>query len=228
MPCLSGGYYTTACIFIARVQVSLWLLRVGISVVTRADILPVEGVTEFLEEVAGGEPADMLGEIDLQGQHPSGQDLVDKVNGQKQVFGMAYAELSKWVQQKESEIGDGGCDAQTACNAVDGGAVDGWRGCGWLCSSWRRSHNNTPAPTGAWGGTTSRGCAMSGNATGAVPAAPVAPVTTVAPAGQRSFEKDMVLASRQRGTEAPEWAWVRRVNKDKWQKFQSPSPTRLK
>lgn len=179
---------------------------------------------EILKEVAGEEAAGILGEIDLQGQRPSGQDLVDKVNDQKQVFGTAYAELAKWVQQKENEIGGGGGDAQTPGNAVGGGAVDGGRGCGWLCSWWRRSHNNTPAPTGTGGGTASGGCAMPGNVTGGVPAAPVAPVSTVAPAGERSFERDMVLASRQRGTEAPEWAWVRRVNKDKWQKFQSPSP----
>lgn len=83
-------------------------------------------------------------------------------------------------------------------------------------------HPHRPAQGGE--GTASRGCAMSGNVTGGVPAAPVAPVSTVAPAGERSFEKYMVLASRQRGTEAPEWAWVRRVNNDKWRKFQSPSP----
>ncbi|CAM9778558.1 unnamed protein product, partial [Pylaiella littoralis] len=87
--------------------VSLWLLPVGISVVTRADILPVDGVMETLEEVAGEEAAGILGEIDLGGRRPSGQDLVDKVNGQEQVFGTAYAELAKWVQQKED-------DAQTA------------------------------------------------------------------------------------------------------------------
>lgn len=192
----------------------------GISVITRADILPVDGVMKTLEEVAGEEAAGILGEIDLQGQRPSGQDLVDKVNGQEQVFGTAYAELAKWVQQKEDEIGDGGDDAQTAGNAVGGGAVHGGRGCGWLCSWLRRSHNNSPTqPPDA-------GCAMSGNVTGGVPAAPVAPVSTVAPAGERSFERDMILSSRQRGTEAPEWAWVRRVNKDKWQKFQSPSPAR--
>ncbi|CAM9310751.1 unnamed protein product [Laminaria digitata] len=198
------------------IKVSLWLLRVGISAVTRADILPLDGVMKILEEVAGEEAAGILGETDLQDLlHPSGQGLVGTVNVQKEVFGTAYAELAKLVQQKENKIGDGGC----------GGAVHGGRGCGWLCSWWRRSHNNTPAPTGAGGGTASRGCAMSGNVTGGVPAAPVAPVSTVAPAGERSFEKDMVLACRQRGTEPPEWAWVRGVNKDKWQKFhQSPSP----
>ena len=56
-------------------------------------------------------------------------------------------------------------------------------------------------------------------------AASRAPMSIVAPAGRRSFENDMVLESRQRGTDAPEWAWVRRVNLEKWQMFENPNPT---
>ncbi len=191
-----------------------------------------------LREVAGDEAASVIGEIDVRGHCSlSGQDLVNEVDSKTELFGSAYKKLAEWVQGKENEISaatgeirepeisatlqGGGASAQTAGNAVGGGAVNGGRGCGWLCSWWRRSHNSTPAPTRSWGGTASGGCATSGNVTGGVPAAPVA---TVATAGVRSFERDMVLASRQRGTEAPEWAWVRRVNKDKWQKFQTPLP----
>lgn len=58
--------------------------------------------------------------------------------------------------------------------------------------------------------------ASQSNAGGA--AASAAPVSTVA---GRSFENDMVLVARQKDNEEPEWAWVRRVNQEKWKKFES-------
>ncbi len=231
----------------------------GISVVSRADVLPVEDVMEKLREVAGEQAATMIGEIDHRGHCSlSGLGLVNEVDRKAEVFGSAYKKLAEWVQGKENEIsaatsetrepkisatgqivggtsttgstvnGDGLVSAQTADNAVGGGAVEGGRGCGWLlCSWWRRSHNSTPAPAGTGVGTASGGGATSGNVTGGVLAAPLATASNQASAGERSFERDMVLASRQRGSEAREWAWVRRVNKDKWQKFLSPRPTTM-
>lgn len=54
-------------------------------------------------------------------------------------------------------------------------------------------------------------------------AASAAPVSTVDLAGKRTFENGMVLVARQKDSNEPEWAWVRRVNQEKWKSFESPA-----
>ena len=202
---------------------SLWLLRVGISAVARADVLPVDDVVGKLREVAGEETAELIDNLDLRGYRPSGQDLVDKVKDQAEVFDKAYSELTKWVDAKEDEISaatgeirevEGG--AHTAGKADRGRPGGGWCCRGTLGRSWWRFQSEKPQTTG-----TGQGGASGGEVPDATEAAPV---SAVAQAGKRSFERDMILASRQRGTEVPEWAWVRKVNVDKWKRFQSPNP----
>lgn len=57
---------------VVRIQVSLWLLRVGIFVVSRADVLPVDDMMGKLREVAGEEATGIIGEVDLKAQCPKG------------------------------------------------------------------------------------------------------------------------------------------------------------
>ena len=167
---------------------SLWLVRVGVSAVTRADILPVEDIIDMLREVAGEEAAAYIEAVDLASVEARNGGLSSRVVKQKEVFDQAYTDLASFVEEQEKsivvtarELGVGG----TATSSKDG---------------------------------------TSGNAAGGCPAASTAPISTVASAGKRSFEGDMVLESRQRGADPPQWAWVRRVNVEKWRRFESPTP----
>ena len=169
-------------------QVSLWLLRVGLSVVARADILPVDDVIGALREVAGEEATAYIEAIDLGSFEARHGGLSSKAVKQKEVFDEAYSELVTFVQEQESGIAVTSRELGAGDTATLGGGV------------------------------------ASDNPVIGLPAASTAPVSTVAPAGKRSFENDMVLESRQRGTDPPQWAWVRRVNLEKWQRFEHPNP----
>ncbi|CAN0201907.1 unnamed protein product [Scytosiphon promiscuus] len=154
------------------VQVALWLLRVGVSVVARADIVPVDAVIDELRGIVGENAAAYIEAIDLNSVQARNGGISAKAEEQKEVFGQAYADLAKFVaEQEECIVG----------NTRDLGAGEA---------------------------ATVGGGATSANAAGG--------------AGKQSFEGDMVLESRQRGNDPPEWAWVRVVNLDKWQKFESP------
>lgn len=128
----------------------------GISVVARADILPVDGMLGKLREVAGEEAAAWIEAVDLTSVDARNAGLSAEAEKQVQVFGQAYDNLVAFVTKEEENI-----------------------------------------------------------------AASSAPVSTVDQARSRSFEKDMVLVSRQRCSDEPEWAWVRRVNQEKWKNFES-------
>ena len=180
---------TAAVVHREGMQVSLWLVRVGVSVVARADILPVDDMIGKLREVAGEEAARYIEAIDLQTFQARDGGLSSRAIKQKEVFGRAYADLVTFAEEQEKNI-------VVATRELGAGET-----------------------------ATLGGGATSGKVDGGTPAASRAPMSTVAPAGGRSFESDMVLESRQRGTDAPEWAWVRRVNVAKWQKFENPSPT---
>lgn len=155
---------------------SLWLLRVGVSVVARADILPVDDVLGKLREVAGEEAAACIEAIDLKSLDARNGELSSKAGKQVEIFGQAYAEFKEFVNEKEKKIADS--TSQVGVRVMAGAGM---------------------------------------------PAGLAAPVSTVALSSVRSFEKDMVLASRQKYCDEPEWAWVRRVNEDKWKKFESPA-----
>lgn len=137
----------------------------GVSVVARADILPVDGMLGELREVAGEEAAAWIEVIDLKSVDARNAGLSAKVDKQVEVYGQAYADLVEFISKEEEKI----AVAASQCNA--GGA-----------------------------------------------AASAAPVSTVA---GRSFENDMVFVARQKDDDEPEWAWVRRVNQEKWKKFES-------
>lgn len=175
--------------FYFSLQVSLWLVRVGVSAVTRADILPVDEMIDKLREVAGEEAAAYIEAIDLKSFDARNGGLSSRAAKQKEVFDQAYAELALFVEEQERSI-----VAKARELGVDEAATAG-------------------------------GGLASGNPSGARPAASTAPMSTVGWAGKRSFEGDMVLESRQRGTEPPQWAWVRRVNLEKWKRFESPGAT---
>lgn len=157
-------------------QVSLWLLRVGVSVVARADILPVDDVLGKLREVAGEEGAAYIEAIDLNSLDARNRGLSLKAEQQVEVFGQAYRDFVAFVSEEEEKI-------VATAREVGAGGIAG----------------------------------------GGVPAASAAPIATVALARRRSYETDMVLASRQKYCDEPQWAWVRRVNVTKWKDFESPA-----
>ncbi|CAB1103818.1 unnamed protein product [Ectocarpus sp. CCAP 1310/34] len=104
------------------IQVALWTVRVGVSVVSRADILPVDDVMGKLREVAGEEAATMIGEIDVRGHCSlSGQDLVQEVDRKAEVFGSAFNKLADWAMPLVRVRKTGG-DAAGGC-AVGGVAL---------------------------------------------------------------------------------------------------------
>jgi len=69
------------------------------------------------------------------------------------------------------------------------------------------------------------GGAMPENDAGGGGAASAAHMSTVPSAGKRTFDGDMVLETRQKGANPPQWAWVRRCNLDNWKKFEGPNST---
>lgn len=145
---------------------SLWLLRIGVSVVARSDILPVDGMLAELREVAGEEAAAWIEAVDLKSDDPRNTDLCAKAGEGQEVFGQAYDYLVVFVKEEEEKI------ARAASQSGAGGT-----------------------------------------------AASAAPSSTVP---VRSFENDMVLVSRnKKDGDALEWAWVRRVNQEKWKKRES-------
>lgn len=190
--CLSTGFFRASdffdcgCCFRVGMQVSLWLLRVGVSVVARAEILPVDNLMGKLREVAGEETAAYIEAIDVKSFEARNGGLSSKVVKQKEVFDGAYTDLATFVLEQEKNI-----------------VV-------------------TSRELGAGDTATLGGGATSENAAIGVPAASTAPVSTVSPTGKRSFEREMVLKSRQRGNDPPQWAWVRGVNLEKWQRFEDP------
>ena len=137
----------------------------GVSVITRADILPVDGMLGELRELAGEEAAAWIEATDLKSVDARNAGLSAKANKQVKGFGQAYADLVEFISKEEEKI------AVAVSQSNAGGA-----------------------------------------------AASAAPVSTVA---GRSIENDMVLVARQKDEEEPEWAWVRRVNQEKWKKFES-------
>lgn len=70
-------------------QVSLWLLRVSVSVVARADLLPVDDLLEKLREVGGEEIAAQIKALDLKSTFGSEEVLGPNVERQMEVFGKA-------------------------------------------------------------------------------------------------------------------------------------------
>lgn len=145
---------------------SLWLVRVGVSIFARADILPVDGVLGTLRDLAEEEAAAFIEAIDLNRVDARSGGLSAKAQEQVEVFGQAYADLVAFVAKEEEKI-----------------------------------------------------AAMASQSGVRSTAASAAPVSTVA---GRSFEKDMVLVSRQKNSDEPlESAWVRRVNQEKWKNFES-------
>lgn len=176
----------------------------GISVVARADILPADDMITKLREVAGEEAAARIEAIDLDSFAARGRGISRRVGKQTEVFGQAYADFAKFVAEEESNIVVTIRDIDAGCASVSGKNAGG----GSTASA-------APVSTIA--------SAPSGNTAGGATTASAAPVSTVAPApGERSFEGDMVLESRQRGTNPPEWDWVRLVNLEKWKNFEPP------
>lgn len=198
---------------------SLFLLRVGISVVARADVLPVDTLMGKLREVAGEEVAGCIERVDLESLHqPPGGDHASSIGKNVEVFGTAYANLAKLVEQEEETIaverrvvqdqGAGSSSPQRSVVQGTGSSSGGsWRFM--LQSCWRHMLQSCRSCS------TVAGNASSGGGAGIS----VAPVSTVLPAGKRSFETDMVLATRQRGQSAPECAWVRIKNRHAWETF---------
>lgn len=186
-------------------QVSLWLLRVGISVVTRADVLPIDDVMGKLREVAGQEAAGCIESLDSESWKVDGGDLASSVGAKTEVFGTAYAELVRFVLQEEEKI----ASDERVIQDPAAGAMSGASSPSPVPSRWRRCMQ-------LFGGCSQ----ISGNsASGRGSGSSAAPVSTVRSAGRHSFETDMVLASRQRGQDAPECAWVRNNNVDAWKNF---------
>lgn len=161
----------------------MWLVRVGVSVIARADVLPVDSMMGKLREVAGEEAASYIEALDVNRLQEGGHSLTESVEEKVELFSEAYAELVKFVEEEEKKIiiskrnvdppGPAGADALIADSATSVGSAD---------------------------------------------------ASMAHPAGQRSFERDMTLALRQRDNGEPEWAWVRRDNQERWKKFESPNP----
>lgn len=99
---------------------SLWLLRVGVSVIARADILPVDGMLGELREVAGEEAAAWIEAIDLKSVDACNAGLSAKADKQVKVFGQAYADLVEFISKEEkiavaaSQSNAGGAAASAA------------------------------------------------------------------------------------------------------------------
>ncbi|CAM9117018.1 unnamed protein product [Ectocarpus sp. 4 AP-2014] len=187
-------------------QVSLWLLRVGMSVVTRADVLPVNDMMGKLREVAGEEAVGCIESLDLESWKINGGDLASNVGEKTGVFGTAYADLVKFVLQEEEKIAS---DTRLIQDPV-ADAMSGVSDPVPVASRWCRFMQLFC------------GCSqISGNnASGRASGTSAVPSSTVRSAGRHSFETDMVLASRQRGPHAPECAWVRNDNLNAWKSFE--------
>lgn len=99
---------------------SLCLLRVGVSVVARADILLVEGMLVELREEAGEEAAAWIEAIDLKSVDARNAGLSAKTDKQVEVFGQAYADLVEFISKEEkiavaaSQSNAGGAAASAA------------------------------------------------------------------------------------------------------------------
>lgn len=83
-------------------QVSLWLLRVGVSVVARADVLPVDDVLGKLREVAGEEVAATINALDLPIE--ADDDIAASVGRKVEVFQQAYDSLVEFVEEEEKKF----------------------------------------------------------------------------------------------------------------------------
>eukprot|EP00752_Nemacystus_decipiens_P001293 g1285.t2 len=181
------------------VQVSLWLLRVGISIVARADILPVDDVIGKLREVAGEEAAAYIQTLDLETLHDAGQSLADRIQEKVEIFSTAYAELVKFVNKEEEKI------------ILNKRPVDPPVAVGPGATVLSDTSTGSRAP-------------IAGGAVGGGSAATAQPASATRAAGEMSFHHDMVLALRQRGEDEPEYAWVRRDNEKKWKNYESRTP----
>lgn len=86
------------------IQVCLWLVRVGVSVVTRADVLPVDDLPGVLREVAGVEIAATIDALDLTSFKASGSGIAANFKDWVEMFEGAYQELAKFVEEEEKKI----------------------------------------------------------------------------------------------------------------------------
>lgn len=83
---------------------SLWLVRAGVSVIARADVLPVDDMMGKLREVAGEEAAAYIEAFDAKSFQGGGQSLTEHVQENVELFSEAYAELVKFVEEEEKKI----------------------------------------------------------------------------------------------------------------------------
>lgn len=83
---------------------SLWLLRIGVSVVARTDILPVDGMLAELRVMAGEEVAAWIEAIDLKSDDGLNVGLSANAEKQVQIYGKAYSDLVAFVTDQEEKI----------------------------------------------------------------------------------------------------------------------------
>ena len=138
-----------------NVQLSLWVLRLGVTFIARADLLPMDDMLATLKEVVGEEVANRMETLDLRRASDRVGTTQSDLNRQVKVYGNAYEDLAEFVKEEEKQI------AAKMTHVV-----------------------GITVPTGE----------------------------------ERSFERDMVFASRvDSSTGEVELAWVRRDNKNAWE-----------
>lgn len=93
------------------------------SVVVRADILPVDSLLEKLRELAGEEISAQIEGIDLSdlGDFGVGDGIANAIDDRVKVFGKAYATLQDFVEAEENKlVKTPGVSASMACTAAGG------------------------------------------------------------------------------------------------------------
>ena len=137
-----------------NVQLTLSVLRLGVSFIARADLLPVSDMLATLKEVVGEDVANKMEALDLRRGSDGVGATQSNLDRQVEVYGRAYEDLAEFVKEEEEQIAG------------------------------KTTHV----------------------------------VGRTIPTGERSFERDMVFASRlESSTGQVELAWVRRDNKKAWE-----------
>ncbi|CAN0349360.1 unnamed protein product [Ascophyllum nodosum] len=169
-------------------QLSLWALRVGISFIARADVLPMEEMLATLKEIVGEEVANRMEALDLRCASDGAGAMQSNLDRQVEVYGKAYKELVGFVAKEEEKVAE---MARVVGNTTTGGKPSG------IAAS---IAGNVALP-GGQGHPARQSTAGSTLLT-----------------SKRSFEEDMVYASRVvKSTGEVEMAWVRRDNRTAWE-----------
>ncbi|CAN0447565.1 unnamed protein product, partial [Ascophyllum nodosum] len=79
------------------IQLSLWLLRVGVSVVARADLLPMDDIMATLKEVVCEDVAEKMEALDLRHASDGEGATQSNLDRQVEIYGKAYRELAEFV-----------------------------------------------------------------------------------------------------------------------------------